>query len=110
MRLGVQMIALLDALEGRQEATTPDLYHALIGRYEPLSHDSIFVALTRMKKSGWITCRKDDPPPHKGGPRRLHYQITPAGREALLEGKKRIAALMRITSPLAPAKPVTRTI
>jgi len=88
-----QMIALLAMLHGREEATAAELYQLLVGKYEPLSLDSISVALVRMRKSGLVDTRISDPPPGKGGKPRVHYQLSRDGEAVLREAKKSNFAL-----------------
>lgn len=49
------------------------------------AHGTLYKALGRMEKAGWLTSEWEDPEAaaENGRPRRRCYQITPAGRAAL---------------------------
>jgi PadR family transcriptional regulator, regulatory protein PadR len=48
-----------------------------------LKRGTVYVTLGRMEDKGYVTSRREDPPPDEGGlPRRL-YRATPLGRRVL---------------------------
>ena len=94
------LLAVLGATQG--EASTMELYQALLGTYKPLSPAAIFIALDRMSKKGLIASRKGDPLPERGGKARLFYKITKDGRAALRE-VERSNVLLRSLFKFRPA-------
>ena len=101
MTLGpLQQALLMVLLYAKGDLTTIEVYDALLGKYEPLSLASIFITLDRMHRKGWVTRRKGEPLPERGGKARLHYKITKNGRAILREAENMRAALNTL-------KPVT---
>jgi len=60
---------------------------------------AIYTALDRLERRGLVRSRLGDPTPQRGGKRKRHYQVLPAG-EALLHGSQE--ALARMARGLKP--------
>jgi len=48
----------------------------------------VYFTLDRLTKRGLLKSYKGDPTPERGGMRKKYYEITQAGRDALLKSKK----------------------
>lgn len=49
---------------------------------------AIYAPLHRVEKKGLVKTVKSDPLPERGGRSKIYYEITPKGKNALLETKK----------------------
>jgi DNA-binding PadR family transcriptional regulator len=67
----------------------PDAYGATIRRDieartgRDLAISAVYVTLGRLEAKGLVRSRVGDPTPQRGGRRRRHYALLPAGRRAL---------------------------
>jgi DNA-binding PadR family transcriptional regulator len=67
----------------------PDAYGAAIRREietrtgRELAISAVYVALERLEAKGFVRSRVGEPTPRRGGRRRKHYSLLPAGRQAL---------------------------
>jgi DNA-binding PadR family transcriptional regulator len=67
----------------------PDAYGATIRREieqrtgRSLAISAVYVTLERLEGTGLVASRIGDPTPERGGRRRKHYALLPAGRRAL---------------------------
>lgn len=59
---------------------------ALVGR--SYSVGAIYVPLDRMEERGWLTTKTGSPTAVRGGRAKRFYELTPAGKEALLAAKR----------------------
>lgn len=78
---------LLALLAAPGEATTTDVYDALVKRLKHVSPGAIYTALDRMIAKKFVSRRKGDPLPERGGKARYYYKITKSGRTALIEAQ-----------------------
>lgn len=58
-----------------------------------LSPGAIYTALDRFERRGFVSSRWGDPTPERGGKRRRHYSLRPAGATALGEAQRTLAAM-----------------
>jgi DNA-binding PadR family transcriptional regulator len=67
----------------------PDAYGATIRREieqrtgRSLAISAVYVTLERLEAKGLVSSRIGDPTPERGGRRRKHYALLPAGKRAL---------------------------
>jgi len=64
-----------------------------------VSLGTVYTTLLRLEAKGLIASRLGEPTPERGGRRKKHYLVTPAGRRAL---GRAFAALRRMTRGLEP--------
>ena len=62
-----------------------------------LTLGTIHKTLVRLEDKGYIGSEMGEPSPHRGGRRKRHYHVTPAGRKVL---KASLAAIRRMASGL----------
>lgn len=60
-----------------------------------LSPGGIYTALDRFERRGFVSSRWGDPTPERGGKRKRHYRLQPAGAAALGEAQRTLAAMAR---------------
>lgn len=58
-----------------------------------LSRTSVYVALDRLDRKGYVTSRFGDPTPERGGKAKRFFRVTAAGRHALAAAERAIARL-----------------
>lgn len=56
---------------------------------------AVYTALARLEEKGFVRSRVGDPLPQRGGRRRRHYDVLPAGRTAIAEAWQAMRALSR---------------
>ncbi|GMV11124.1 MAG TPA: helix-turn-helix transcriptional regulator [Gemmatimonadaceae bacterium] len=56
---------------------------------------AVYTALARLEEKGYVRSRVGDPLPQRGGRRRRHYDVLPAGRVAITEAWRAMRALSR---------------
>ena len=56
---------------------------------------AVYTALARLEEKGYVRSRVGDPLPQRGGRRRRHYDVLPAGRTAIAEAWQVMRALSR---------------
>lgn len=56
---------------------------------------AVYTALARLEEKGYVQSRIGDPLPQRGGRRRRHYDVLPAGRTAIAEAWQAMRALSR---------------
>ncbi|MFP5355249.1 MAG: methyl-accepting chemotaxis protein, partial [Gemmatimonadota bacterium] len=56
---------------------------------------AVYTALARLEEKGYVQSRVGDPLPQRGGRRRRHYDVLPAGRAAIAEAWQAMRALSR---------------
>ncbi|MEO6447381.1 MAG: helix-turn-helix transcriptional regulator [Gemmatimonadaceae bacterium] len=56
---------------------------------------AVYTALARLEEKGFVRSRVGDPLPQRGGRRRRHYEVLPAGRTAIAEAWQGMQALSR---------------
>ena len=81
---------------GGVEVTTNEIHAALsdaLGR--EASFGAIFTTLDRLTEKKFVTRRKGDPLPQRGGKARNFYTITGGGRAALAEAQRSANALVK---------------
>ena len=82
----------------------PEAYGVSIGRVlheetgRALTLATVHKTLSRLEEKGLVTSRMGEPTRQRGGRRRRHYAITPAGRRELT---KALATLRRLARGLA---------
>jgi PadR family transcriptional regulator, regulatory protein PadR len=76
---------LLTLVNAKGEATTTEIYEALADKLGRVSLGAIYTTLDRMGEKKFVTRRKGEPLPEKGGKARFYYKITTGGRSALIE-------------------------
>ncbi len=60
-----------------------------------VSLGAVYTALARLEEKGFVRSRVGDPLPQRGGRRRRHYDVLPAGRSAIAEAWQAMRALSR---------------
>lgn len=101
IRLTKQMLEILAVmLEGRDD----DLHGRLIGKKAGVSSGTLFPALARMERAGWISSREESGDPIElGRPLQRIYKLTGPGEVAAREEISIVAAaLNRALNPPAP--------
>jgi DNA-binding PadR family transcriptional regulator len=66
-----------------------------------VSAGAIYTTLDRLETRGLVTSRWGDPTPERGGKRKRHFRLRPAGREALARSWQAISAMARGLDPRA---------
>jgi len=56
---------------------------------------AVYTALARLEEKGFVRSRLGDPLPQRGGRRRRHYEVLPAGQAAIAEAWRAMRALSR---------------
>ena len=56
---------------------------------------AVYTALARLEEKGYVRSRVGDPLPQRGGRRRRHYDVLPAGRTAIADAWQAMRALSR---------------
>lgn len=56
---------------------------------------AVYTALARLEEKGFVESFVGEPLPQRGGRRRRHYAVRPAGREAIAEAWRAMKALSR---------------
>lgn len=64
-----------------------------------VSPGAIYTALDRLEQRGFVSSAFGDPTPARGGKRRRHYTLRPAGAAALKSSQATIARLSRQLAP-----------
>lgn len=85
---------LLALVAAKGEATTSmicEIYEKDVGK-EP-SYGALYTCLDRMLEKKFVTRRKGEPEPQRGGKARFFYSITGGGRQALLNSMRRYETL-----------------
>lgn len=78
------VLLALAGMEG--EAGGGDVYDALVAATgRDVSVAAVHITLRRMEEKGWVEVRSTDPPPERGGKKRRHYRLSPAGADVLRE-------------------------
>ena len=78
----------------------PDAYGATIRREieqrtgRELSISATYVTLERLAAKGYVRSRVGEPTAERGGRRRKHFYLTPAGRKALAHAYRSFAAMV----------------
>jgi DNA-binding PadR family transcriptional regulator len=81
IRLSPTSYIVLGLLEAAGEATPYDLKQAVavsLGDFWSLPHAQLYAEPERLAKAGYLSERRE-----RGGRRRKHYKLTPAGKQAL---------------------------
>ena len=60
-----------------------------------LSPGAIYTALDRLERRGYVASRWGDPTPERGGKRKRHYRLRPAGATAIREAQRALAQMAR---------------
>ena len=95
----LEQVVLLAALRVGDDAYGVPIAHEIARRTgrEP-SLATLHKTLARLEDKGYVTSRMGEPTPTRGGRRRRHFAVTPAGRQAV---RASIAALRRLASGLS---------
>ena len=93
----VLLYALLRLGDGAPGSAVRDDVHDRTGRL--LSPGAIYTALDRLSRRGFVSSVLGDPTPERGGKRKRHYSLQPAGRAALADMH---AALEQMARGLKP--------
>lgn len=56
---------------------------------------AVYTALAKLEEKGFVVSRVGDPLPQRGGRRRRHYTVVPAGRAAIADAWNAVRALAR---------------
>jgi PadR family transcriptional regulator PadR len=56
---------------------------------------TVYTALSRLEDKGLVRSRLGDPTPERGGRRKKHFEITPAGQKALAHALQAIRTMSR---------------
>jgi PadR family transcriptional regulator, regulatory protein PadR len=83
--------AVLMALFSGGEATIADIYQVLADHKMARALGAIYTVLDRMIAKKFVTRRKGDSLPERGGKARYYYKITGGGRAAVMEAQKAAA-------------------
>ncbi|MFI5177932.1 MAG: PadR family transcriptional regulator [Vicinamibacterales bacterium] len=75
------ILALFRLGPGAYGATVRREIEARTGR--DLAISAVYVTLTRLEDKGLVTSHVGEPTPQRGGRRRKHYSLLPAGRRSL---------------------------
>jgi DNA-binding PadR family transcriptional regulator len=84
---------LMALLHAKGEATIADIYQFLADNKMVRSFGAIYTTLDRMTDKRFVTRRRGDPLPERGGKARYYYKITGIGRAAVIETQKASAIL-----------------
>ena len=85
--------------------TAPDAYGAAIQEVlkeqgdRDVSLGAIYTALGRLDQKGLLTSEMGDPTPVRGGRRKRHYELTPAGLERMREARRIRNRLWELAAP-----------
>lgn len=63
------------------------------------SHGAVYTGLDRLEAKRLVTSRIGEPTPERGGRRKRHFRIEPAGAEALAESLDAISSMARNLRP-----------
>ena len=98
-------MAKRDSLSGLEEIVLlavmrlgPDSYGVTIGQEieartgRDVSLGSVYPTLDRLEDEGLVRSRRGDPTGERGGRSRRHFQLTPAGLEALRRSRQEMAS------------------
>jgi PadR family transcriptional regulator PadR len=66
-----------------------------------VSAGAVYTTLDRLEQRGLLTSRWGEPTPERGGKRKRHFTLRPAGREALARSWQAMQAMARGLSPRA---------
>jgi PadR family transcriptional regulator, regulatory protein PadR len=91
------LFALLRLGEGAYGVPIRDEIEARTGR--PISAGAVYTALERLETRGFVVSWFGDPTPARGGRRKRHFRVEPAGQRALqrsYDGLQRMARGVRI--------------
>ena len=88
-------VARLELQESAYGAAIRQEIHARSGR--DVSINAVYTTLDRLEHKGLTRSRLGDPTPQRGGKRKRHYEVTPAGMRALQHSMR---ALRRMTKGL----------
>lgn len=91
----VVMLATMRTGDDGYGVTIQDAIHRATGR--DLTLGTIHKTLVRLEAKGLIESRMGESAPHRGGRRKRHYKVTPAGLRTL---RASIAALRRMAAGL----------
>lgn len=58
-----------------------------------VSYGAVYTTLDRLENKGFVSHRMGDPTPERGGRARKHFRVEPAGLEALLRTRQRLALM-----------------
>ncbi len=100
-RVEEAILLVLQAEKGG-ELTTADISQILCDKVFAISLGTIYPTLDRAVKKQFISRRKGEPLPERGGKARVYYKITNKGRAALAEAGRSSAAMHSLM--LAAAK------
>jgi DNA-binding PadR family transcriptional regulator len=64
-----------------------------------VSAGAVYTTLERLEARGLVSSSWGDPTPERGGKRKRHYRIRPAGREALTRSWEALKAMARGSAP-----------
>jgi DNA-binding PadR family transcriptional regulator len=64
-----------------------------------VSAGAVYTTLERLEARGLVTSSWGEPTPERGGKRKRHYRVRPAGREALARSWQALKAMARGTAP-----------
>jgi DNA-binding PadR family transcriptional regulator len=94
---------LLAMIDAKGEVTTTGIYEALAARLKRVSLGAIYVTLDRLIEKKFITRRRGEPLPERGGKARYYYKITNSGRAAVIETQKAITSWGSVLGKLSTA-------
>ena len=60
-----------------------------------LSRSSVYVALDRLDRKGYVTSSFGEPTPERGGKAKRFFRVAPAGRRALAETERAVSRLRK---------------
>jgi DNA-binding PadR family transcriptional regulator len=95
---------LMALLRAKGEATIAEIYEFLVDNKMGRSFGAIYTTLDRMADKKFVTRRRGEPLPERGGKARYYYKISAGGRAALVETQKVASALAGTASGLAPVR------
>lgn len=82
-------LVLLSVLISTPDAYGPVLQQVLADEAgREVSLGAIYTALERLTQKGMVTSELGDPTPVRGGRRKRHYELTPAGLEHVREARR----------------------
>ncbi|HEU4629930.1 MAG TPA: helix-turn-helix transcriptional regulator [Gemmatimonadaceae bacterium] len=95
----LEQVVLLAALRVGDDAYGVTVLHEIARQTgRELTLATVHKTLARLEEKGYVTSRMGEPTPTRGGRRKRHYAVTPAGRQAV---RASLAALRRLARGLA---------
>jgi PadR family transcriptional regulator len=99
----LEQLVLLAALRLGDDAYAVSIRDEIEGRSGvDLSRSSVYVALDRLDRKGYVTSRFGDPTPQRGGKAKRLFRVTPAGRRAVAAAERALARMRQAPARTGP--------